>query len=273
MLLIAALGICMERSQASDINVDISPCINSNIRTWTSGNYYPPGGFSTNVAGVSFYISGFPGSTNGVGVVYTGSGSVATPSVTNFPVTVPNAVTVYTLINSSWGQYGYINGTIDFYGSLGAHASFDLVQGINIRDHLNATFNNIIASDIMSLYWGPADIVRFDCQGWLLPPAFSSQVLTNVQIRSCGNNPNGVATVIAITVRTSAPVLTITRQMDQVACCWPSTPTNFILQTATSLIYPIWTNVSISPIIVNNQCVVTNALIEPHRFYRLISAP
>lgn len=272
-MLLACLALCAGNLQAGDINVNISSNITDDIRTWTSGAYYPPGGFSTNIAGVSFYISSFPGSTSGLGVVYTGSGTVTAPSVTNFPANVTNASTVYTLINSSWGEPGYTDGTIDFYGSQGAHASFDLVQGINIRDHRVSGYSQTISSNIMSIYWGPAQIVRFDCQGWMLPTSFYAQVLTNIQIRSFGNNPDGVPTVIAITVRTGGPILTIARAEKQAACYWPSTPTNFILQTATSFQNPNWTNVASRPFVTNNQFVTTNACIDSLRFYRLISLP
>jgi hypothetical protein len=271
--LISLMALCLVRSQASEIKVDISSSVTHDIRTWTGGTNYPPGGFITNVAGVSFYVAGFPGSSNGLGIVATGIGTVAGPVTNDFPVNVTNAVTVYTLLNSTVGEYGYTNGTIDFYGSQGAHASFDLVQGVNIRDHYNGYFNNIVSSNIMSLFFGPAGEDRFDGQGWMLPPDFFSQLLTNVQIRSFGNNPHGIATLVAITVRTSAPDLTIKTSGAQAACYWPSTPTNLILQTATSLQNPNWTNVTSSAFVTNNQFVVVNAMTDPQRFYRLMSVP
>jgi hypothetical protein len=272
-MLVSLFGLCLVRSQASDINVNISSNLTHDIRTWTGGANYPPGGFSTNVAGVSFYVASFPGSSNGLGVVVTGNGTVSSPVTNDFPVNATNAVTVYTLLNSTVGEFGYTNGTIEFYGSQGAHAGFNLVQGVNIRDHYNGNFNNLISSNIMSIYWGPANEDRFDGQGWMLPPDFFSQVLTNVQIRSFGNNPHGIATLVAITVRTSAPDLTIKDAGGQAACYWPSTPTNFILQTATSLENPNWTNVTSSAFVTNNQFVVVNAMTDPQRFYRVMSAP
>lgn len=272
-MLTSFFALCIERSEASDINVNISSNITDDIRTWTSGTNYPFGGFSTNIAGVSFYISSFPGKTNGLGVVYTGIGTISAPSSNNFPVNVTNAVAIYTLINSSWGEPGYTNGTIDFYGSQGAHARFNLVQGINIRDHIISSFTQIVSSNIMSIYWGPTNKNRFDCQGWMLPTSFFAQVLTNIQVRSFGNDPDGVPTVTAITVRTTGPNLTIIKSGAQAACFWPSTPTNFVLQTAGSLQIPNWMNVANLPFVTNNQFVVTNPLIDSQRFYQLISVP
>lgn len=51
--------------------------------------------------------------------------------------------------------------------------------------------------------------MRLDCQGWLLPASFRAQVLTNIQVKSFGNNPNGVPTVTAITVQTNGPALAL----------------------------------------------------------------
>ena len=271
-MLTSFFALCIEGSRASDINVNISSNINADLRTWFHGTYFPPGGYSTNVLGISFYISSFPGSTNGLGIVDTGTGTPLAPSTNNFPVNVTNAVTVYTLINSAEGAYGYTNGTIDFYGSQNAHASFNLVQGINIRDDLNNTFNNIVSSNIMTIYYSSQQC-RFDCQGWMLPVSFFSKILTNIQIRSFGNNPDGEPILIAITVRTNGPQLTIQKNGAQAACYWPSTPTNFILQTSATLQNPNWTNVANPPFVTNNQFAVTNALNGSQRFYHIISVP
>lgn len=271
-ILMVSFWLCVERSQASDINVNISSNITDDLRTWTSGTNYPFGGFTTNLAGVSFYFSPFPGITNGLGVVYTGNGTVSAPITNNFPVNVTNAVTVFTLMNSSWGEPGYTNGKIAFYGSQGAYVSFNIVQGINIRDHRISGYTQIVSSNIMSIYWGPANICRNDSQGWMLPTNFLSQVLTNIQIRSFGNNPDGVATVAAITIRTNGPNITINKNGGQAICYWPSTPTNFILQTASSLQNPNW-QVANPPFVTNNQFAAKNSLGNGQQFYRLISVP
>jgi hypothetical protein len=257
----------------SDINVNISHYLTDNIRTWTSGTNYPVGGFYTNYAGITFYLAGFPGITNGLGVVLTGVGTVAAPKTNNFPVNVTNAVTVYTIMNSEYGQAGKTNGTLEFQGAQGAHASFNLVQGFNLRDHYNGGFQNIISSNVMSLYWGASKSVRLDCQGWLLPANFYSQTLTNIQVRSFGNNPNGIATITAITIRTSGPEIAVKPTGNQVVCNWPSTPTNYVLQTAASLDNPAWFTATNSAPILNNQFAVTNLVTATNQFYRLIAIP
>ncbi len=256
----------------SDININISSYVTDNIRTWTDGTNYPFGGHYTNCAGITFYLAGFPGITNGLGVVYTGLGSVAAPKTNSFPVSMTNAVTVYTLMNSDTGKLGITNGTLDFYGAQGAHASFNLVQGLNLRDHFNGTYQNVVSSNIMSLYWGGKN-VRLDCQGWMLPTNFFSQALTNIQVRSFGNNPNGIPVVAAITVRTGAPGLALNPGGNQVVCSWPSSPTNFVLQTTASLNNPAWLTATNPPPVSNNQFVLTNLTTLANQFYRLIAVP
>ena len=260
-------------SSPSDITVNISRSITDNIRTWTAGTNYPVGGSYTNYAGVSFYLAGFPGITNGLGTIYTGLGSVAAPKTNNFPVNITNAATVYTLMNSYDGQAGKTNGTLEFYGDQGAHASFNLVQGFNLRDHYNGSFQNTIARNIMSLYWGAAKSVRLDCQGWMLPADFYSQTLTNIQVRSFGSLPNGVATVTAITVRTGGPLVALNSAGGQLVCGWPSTPTNYVLQTTATLDSPAWTTMTNAPLVMNNQLVVTNLMTLTNQLFRLIAVP
>lgn len=257
----------------ADIHVMISPSVTDNLRTWTSGTNYPSGYSFTNYAGITFYLTGYPGITNGLGTVYTGLGSVTAPSITNFPVSITNAATVYTLMNSYDGQLGSTNGTMDFYGSQGAHARFEIVQGLNIRDHYNGTYQNMISSNFMSLYWGTNRQVRLDCQGWMLPTNFCTQTLTNIQVRSFGNRPNGVPTVAAITVRTTGPTMTVNQMGDQAVCFWPSTPTNYVLQTAAATSNPVWTTAATAPSVANNQFAGASLISATNQFYRLISVP
>jgi hypothetical protein len=257
----------------SDINIIMSRYVTADIRTWSSGTNYPAGGFYANYAGITFYFMGFPGITNGLGIVLAGVGSVAAPKTNNFPVNVTNAVAVYTLMNSEYGKLGSTNGTLEFYGDQGAHASFNLVQGFNLRDHYNGGYQNTVSSNIMRLVWGASKSVRLDCQGWLLPAIFDSQTLTNIQVRSFGNNPNGIPTIAAITIRTAGPALALNPMGNQMVCGWPSTPTNFVLQTTPSLDHPAWMTATTSPPVTNNQFVVTNLIALTNQFYRLIAVP
>jgi hypothetical protein len=271
-LLLIALTVFLAPLKAADFKIDISQSVNFNYWTGASGTNNARGGTTTNIAGIPFAFTSFPGTSNGLGVVFMANGTASTPAITNFPVRVTNAVTVYTMINSSWGQYGATNGTIDFYGSEGAHARFHLVQGFNIRDHFNGPYNNSASSNLMSIYFG-SNVARNDVQGWMLPPSFLSQALTNIQLRSFGNNPNGTPVVTAITVRTSGPEVIVRNVGSKLTCYWPSSPTNFILQSTVSLENPEWRNATNSPFITNNQFAITNAANSGQRFFRLISLP
>jgi len=258
-------------ARGSDFLVDLSPYVTDNIRSSSGASTdYPPGPFTTSMAGIPFNLAGFPGTTSGLGVVSAGVGSFASPSISNFPVNVTNAVTVYTIINSTWGTFGSACGALEFFGSEGARVGFDLVEGFNIRDHNNGSFNNVVSTNIMSLYWG---MERFDCQGWMLPREFQSQALTNVQLKSYGNNPSGVPTLAAITIQSKGPVIDIRVSGGQATCYWPSTPTNFVLQAASSLENPIWSTAANATAITNNQLVATSLVIASNRFYRLVALP
>jgi hypothetical protein len=96
--------------------------------------------------------------------------------------------------------------------------------------------------------------------------------LTNIQVRSYGSSANGIAVVAAITIRTGAPVFTFNPVGNQAVFSWPSTPTNYVLQTAAALNSPAWLTVT-NPPVANNHLAVTNQMNVINQFYRLISVP
>ena len=119
-----------------------------------------------------------------------------------FPVNQPDAVAVYTLINSGFGEFGANNGLVEVIGTGGAYASFDLIQGTNIRDHFQNVYNNVVGPDIESAVYGS---VRLDRQVLLLPPSFQGQTLTEIRITGTAGNPSGDPFVAAITVQVPEP--------------------------------------------------------------------
>jgi hypothetical protein len=46
--------------------------------------------------------------------------------------------------------------------------------------------------------------------------------------------------------------------------------TGFTLQSTSNLGSPVWSTNSTAPVIVNRQNTVTNLILDPHQFYRLI---
>jgi hypothetical protein len=180
--------------------VDVDPEVNANLQTYSNGVNYPAGGTMLNVGGVPFTLADYRG--GGTGVVQTASASRATPSVIDFPVSVANPTTVYTLINSGFGQLGYTAGSVEFIGTGGADATFDLVEGQNIRDHNNFVFNNTIAPGTPSVYFGGGQ-VRLDRQTFVLPSSFAGQTLTDIRLSGFGDNPTGEPFLAAVTVATT----------------------------------------------------------------------
>jgi uncharacterized membrane protein len=191
----ARVQFSLENAVTSQVNLD--PEVNANLQSYTNGGLYPSGGTTLNVGGVSFTLAHYPG--GGTGVLQTGAGSPTSPFSIDIPVSFSNPRTVYTLINSAWGRYGYLDGSVEFFGTNGAYAKFDLVQGTNVRDHNNDGFNNTIADGTPSVGFGGGQ-VRFDRQTFVLPSSFTGATLTDVRLNGYGNFPLGQPFLAAVTV-------------------------------------------------------------------------
>ncbi|MCC6950531.1 MAG: hypothetical protein IT433_03700 [Phycisphaerales bacterium] len=180
--------------------VPIGSAANSNLRTYTGGSNYPVAPATLVIGGVPFDLTPHPGSSNSLGVMQNPTGN----SQLSLFTSVPNAARVYALINSAWGRLDAINGRIEFVGTNGAFASFNLVQGQTIRDHWTA-YNQVITNPtIVTMSWPSG--VRFDRQTFELPPAFHTETLT--EIRLVGTNagqPQGAAFLAGVTVEAVIP--------------------------------------------------------------------
>ena len=183
-------GLClMMGSAVSAAQVDLSSYVNANASTFTSGSNYPTG--STTIGGINFLLAPY-GTSPGPGVLLTNA-NVSTFDITGLNIASP--ATAYTIINSGFGQFGATVGYITFLGSGGASATYNLVEGTNIRDHYYGSFNNI-ATDLFATtgYSGGSEIpntpgyVRFDVQQFSLSGLLGQNL---VGIDFVGNNPNG----------------------------------------------------------------------------------
>jgi hypothetical protein len=183
---------------AQYIPVDISTQFNSDLRTATGGSQYPIAPTTISVGGVPFDLKPLANTADSLGIVFSPLG----PYELVFPVNQPDAVAVYTLINSGFGEFGANNGLVEAIGTGGAYASFDLIQGTNIRDHVQNVFNNIVGPDIESAFYGS---VRLDRQVLLLPASFQGQTLTEIRITGTAGIPSGEPFVAAITVGVPEP--------------------------------------------------------------------
>ncbi len=120
--------------------VNINPYVNANVQTYTNGSNFPAGGATVTVDGVAFTLAKYTG--GGTGVIQTPDQS--TPSSFDVPVDIANPTTVYTLINSIWGDYGANDGAVEFKATGGLDYTVNLVEGQDVRDFNNDGYNDTI---------------------------------------------------------------------------------------------------------------------------------
>jgi PEP-CTERM motif len=188
-LLSAALA-----AQADTYTTLSLPALNADLRTSLGGAAYVPLFPSTQSwLGVPFSLAPSPaGNTSFI------------DGVLDIPVGVFGVTSAYTLINSAFGVFGANNGSVEFFGT-SAYYKVDLIQGQNIRDHLNNVFNNVIdgVSAVQAFVDGWA---RLDQQNYALPAAFASETLVSMRFTGINlGNPGGSAFITAATVAV-APV-------------------------------------------------------------------
>lgn len=166
--------------------VDLSSYVNSNVQTYTQGGNYPTG--STTINGINFALA----SDNGVG---TGVFQSNNSGIDITGLNIGGASVAYTIINSAFGAFGANVGTITFNGSGGASVSFNLVEGLNVRDHYFGNFNNVATnlygtaaySNGSEVADGPGE-VHFDVQKFNLS-GLNGQNITSISFN--GNNAGG----------------------------------------------------------------------------------
>ena len=87
-------------ARADSVNVDISSLVNTNAQTALNGGSFPGGGTTLTNDGVSFLLANYPG--GGTGVIQTPESN--TPIAIDISVNIVDPATVYTLINSAYGE-------------------------------------------------------------------------------------------------------------------------------------------------------------------------
>ncbi len=181
-------------AQASEVSVDISGDINSDVAGYSGGSNYPLGGTTLPINAVNFNLASYPNTTN-LGSVLLSPGG--TTSVT-FNVDIANVQTIYTLINSGFGEIG-VAGTITFNGSSGSD-TFNLTEGTNIRDHYCCGGYNEIATDL----YGTANFGngsdRLDAQSFAIS---NVGTLTSIVFTESNNGSYGEPFLTAITAETA----------------------------------------------------------------------
>lgn len=167
------------------------PELNTNIRTWTDGSAYVP-----LYPGVSTF-NGVPFS-----LAVDGNGNTAFLNGTlDIAVNLAGITRAYTLINSPDGSYGANNGSVEFFGTNGAYYKVDLIQGVNVRDHYDGSFNNIIdgVNAVAAFNIGPG-YARLDEQIYNLPGVFATETLQTIRFTSVDGGSKGLPFITAATV-------------------------------------------------------------------------
>jgi hypothetical protein len=195
--LILVIATVAEPLQADIITpVPIDHLLNQNLRGFTDGGSYPVAPTTLTVGGVDFNLVSVPNISNSLGIYLPDSNTMTSIPVNN----IFGATTGYTLINSVFGGEGLINGRIEFIGTNSAFASFDLLQGFNIRDHRQGNYNNLVTDPtIVTAQFGNA---RLDRQTFNLPTIFATEYLTEIRLVTNNNSgTQGYPFVAAITVQ------------------------------------------------------------------------
>jgi hypothetical protein len=212
-----------------------------------------------------------------------------TTQVMNLPVNIYGATAVDTLINTSWGASGQLV-PLTLTCSDGTSYTFNLTPGGEIRDWLDNVYVNAITNFPVAsaVYIGDAlaalpalQLSRVDKQHIVLPAAFFTRVLTNINLTDTGVTGNSDsayshsigaqrAFVYGVTVSAPPVVLNIAPWTNSVLLSWNTNLTGFTLQASTNLISGNWTPVAGVPAIIGTQYFATNATSAQAMFYRLI---
>ncbi len=209
----AFLTACAGLALAGHIPIDISNVANTPWSIFTGGNTMPTGNQQYN--GIPFNIP------SGKSNAYIGWSDVshATTTATIAP-NVFGATTVYTLINTVWGQNGpqsYYS--VTFTGSSGATYTRNLIGGVDIRDFWSpSAFLEYISFPTVNAWTGSyVDGIHFhrlDQQTFTLPPEFAGQTLISIKITDTGDNlsefQRGVLAAVTVDGVTAPSGLTIT---------------------------------------------------------------
>lgn len=187
-------------ARADFVPVDITSQVNADARSYTGGTAYPVGGQTLDFAGVPFALALRFEDPSTLGAVQTNG--VGEDEIHSFAVSIPDAARVYTLINSGFGAFGAYNGKVEVFGTGGAYASLNLVQGTNIRDHFNNIYQNTISDPtVVPTNFGDD---RLDRQVLELNASFAGQTVTEFRFTGgpVSTYFDGVAFLAGVTFET-----------------------------------------------------------------------
>ena len=177
-LALGALATLSLSSAASAGQIDLSPYVNTDIHGYTSGADYPVG--QVTIGGIGFNLA--PIGRDGAGIIQLGNGSSVSIADNESGVNI-----AYVIVNSGFGSAGSNIGNLTFFGAGAAQVSFDLIEGVNVRDHFNGVFNNVATGVFATQDYDGGnryDVYRYDISalgGTLTSIGFSSTNVDFVQ--------------------------------------------------------------------------------------------
>ena len=189
----AGFALSVLAGAAAATEIDLSSLANADITTYFDGSAYPQHGGPITIGGVGFNL---------IALNDGGTGALQTGGATNtFSINVNEAgvTSVYSIVNSAFGESGKDVGSLTFTGSGGATYTYDFIEGQNVRDHATTSYNTSAPDVYATANFSGGD--RLDVQKILLPSAFASQTLTTITFASGKDtgNPNGEPFLAALT--------------------------------------------------------------------------
>jgi hypothetical protein len=195
---LAAINVQAESYTTIDL-----PVLNTNLITpWTDGIAYSGLFTGTQIlGGIPFALSTDKNGNNAffpAGNPFNKSGNIALTIQTN----IVNPTTVYTLINTAYGNYGSNVGSISFYGSNNLNYTLQLVEGLNVRDHYYGGFVNSTSSPFTQNVYNVNSLgnAHLDMQTIQLPSFFQQETLTSIVFQSNELRSNGEPFLAGVTV-------------------------------------------------------------------------
>ncbi|MBS0362344.1 MAG: PEPxxWA-CTERM sorting domain-containing protein [Proteobacteria bacterium] len=148
------------------------------------------------INGVDFNLNALP--AGGTGIVQLAGGK---PDSVDIAIGEFGVTSVYSIINSAFGEAPCNIGALTFHGSAGDTFVYNLVEGDNVRDHATTAFN-ISAPNVFGTHdFGDGD--RLDAQQIILPVAFGAETLTSVTFTAVDGG-NGNPFLAALTTSSGA---------------------------------------------------------------------
>lgn len=198
LLLVAAIS---SNGVGALLTVDFAEHHNNRMQDYAgAASQYPEG--EVVLGSVAFNI---PAGTNNVWNAEASGG--ANPRQIDITVGIHGVDTVYTLINTFWGeQQAGTRAALEFMGSQGAFFRKELDGNSDVRDFLSNVFTNTIngttTQEVFGAGSGSGNRVRLDSQSIDLPVAFHNQTLKTIRVIDTGGTNFQRVFVAGVTVQT-----------------------------------------------------------------------